>query len=59
MTDTELKEQFGGITTAGEDTTVYPLPFSRVHLTDYEQGNSMVWILYVLSQHPEWQARLR
>ncbi|KJA23711.1 hypothetical protein HYPSUDRAFT_163027 [Hypholoma sublateritium FD-334 SS-4] len=43
MTDTELKEQFGGITTAGEDTT----------------GNSMVWILYVLSQHPEWQARLR
>ena len=23
------------------------------------QGNSLVWILYVLAQHPEWQARLR
>ncbi|KJA23712.1 hypothetical protein HYPSUDRAFT_39547 [Hypholoma sublateritium FD-334 SS-4] len=43
MSVDELKDQFGGLTTAGEDTT----------------ANSIVWILYVLSQHREWQDRLR
>lgn len=35
------------------------LILSRAHFTNYRQGSSLVWILYVLSQHPEWQARLR
>lgn len=26
---------------------------------NFLQANSIVWVLYVLSQHPEWQDRLR
>lgn len=63
MSNDELKDQFGGIMTAGEDTTVRATQlFGSMSLANYiymRQANSMVWILYVLAQHPEWQAKLR
>ncbi|PPQ96663.1 hypothetical protein CVT26_010288 [Gymnopilus dilepis] len=39
----EIKDQFGTITVAGEDTT----------------ANALVWALYVLAKNPEWQEQLR
>ncbi|TFK37879.1 cytochrome P450 [Crucibulum laeve] len=43
MTFEEIKNQFGTITVAGEDTT----------------ANTLVWVLFVLSQNPQWQDQLR
>ncbi|KAF8184694.1 cytochrome P450 [Pholiota molesta] len=43
LSDDEVNSQFGLITLAGEDTT----------------ANSLVWVLYVLACHKEWQETLR
>ncbi|KAF8965721.1 cytochrome P450 [Flammula alnicola] len=43
MTKDEIKDQFGTITVAGEDTS----------------ANTLVWVSYVLAKNPKWQEIIR